>query len=101
MSWLVAHDVEEGREHLNFSHWGELDPDEQAELAGEAIEEVEEGHMPLPNYLRLHPEARLSGDDIALLRAWAAGVEAADGGGDGDDDSGRGRGRGRGRGGDD
>ncbi len=71
ISWLVAHDVEEGREHLNFSEWNRLDGEERAELIEEVWEEVEEGEMPLWFYLPLHPEARLSPGDMETLRDWA------------------------------
>ena len=64
MSWLVQRDVDEGREHLNFSAW-----DRPQKNAHEAAEEVEEGAMPLPKYLRLHPEARLSDAEKAELVA--------------------------------
>ena len=72
LSWVVAYDVEEGREHLNFSAWNRLDAGERAEAIEEVWEEVEEGEMPLWFYLPLHPEARLSPDDMERLEAWAA-----------------------------
>jgi hypothetical protein len=72
-SWLVAHDVEEGREHLNFSEWDQLSAEDQIEAMEEAWEEVEEGEMPLWFYLPMHPEARISAADRAVLRRWAGG----------------------------
>lgn len=55
MSWLVQRDVDEGREHLNFSTFATSggDSDEAAELVGA-------GEMPPWFYLPLHSEARLS-----------------------------------------
>ena len=64
-SWLVAHDVEEGREHLNISRWGHQKKNE----GDEAAEEVEEGEMPPAIYLPTHPEARLNSDEKAQLIA--------------------------------
>jgi mono/diheme cytochrome c family protein len=55
VSWLVQHDVEEGREYLNVSQWGQ-----GKQEAEEAAEEVEEGNMPIPAYLITHPEADLT-----------------------------------------
>ncbi len=72
-SWLVAHDVEEGREHLNFSEWDRLGSEDQEEAMEEVWEEVEEGEMPLWFYLPLHPEARLSKEDREILMRWASG----------------------------
>ena len=71
MSWLVAHDVEEARDHLNFSQWGTLDAKRREKLTEEIWEEVEEGEMPLKVYLLAHPDARLSEADKATLRDWS------------------------------
>jgi mono/diheme cytochrome c family protein len=54
VSWLVQRDVNEGRQRLNFSDWGrvrELDDIPRV---------VKSGEMPLPIFLIMHPEARLT-----------------------------------------
>ncbi len=71
VSWLVADDVKEGREHLNFSNWDLLDQDKREKMKSEIWEELEAGDMPLWFYLPLHPDARLSRDDLTVIRAWA------------------------------
>ena len=81
VSWLVYKDVQEGREHLNISEWNRPQKD-----ADEASEKVQEGEMPLPIYLPLHPEARLSPTEKAELVAGLAatlGTEGGEGGGNG------------------
>ena len=75
VSWLVASDVHEGREHLNFSTWNRLDAEERADLMDEVWEVVSEGEMPLWFYLPLHPDARLTDSDLAILRQWSQSVE--------------------------
>lgn len=70
-SWLIAHDVEEAREHLNFSTWDRYSSEEKAHLLEEMWEEVEEGEMPLWFYVPLHPEAELSEADMKTLEDWA------------------------------
>jgi hypothetical protein len=72
VSWLVAHDVDEARDHLNFSLWGTYEPKRQQHLASEIREEVEDGGMPLGKYLLAHPDARLTNESRALLAAWSA-----------------------------
>lgn len=64
VSWLVQHDVEEGREHFNVSTW-----DRGHGHADEAAEEFEEGEMPLWFYLPLHSHARLDEAETAELLA--------------------------------
>jgi hypothetical protein len=56
VSWLVQHDVNEGRSRLNFSEWGTRHIDEPWEIG----EVVQEGQMPPSKYLVMHPEARLT-----------------------------------------
>ncbi len=55
ISWLVQHDVDEGRAHLNFSEF-----DRGQSHAHDAAEELEEGEMPPKIYLRMHARAELS-----------------------------------------
>ena len=63
MSWLVRNDVDGGRDELNFSEWGE----DSADAAEDAEEEIVEGRMPLPNYLRIHRDAQLTDEEAAVL----------------------------------
>ncbi|HIL80808.1 MAG TPA: heme-binding protein [Myxococcales bacterium] len=74
-SWLIAYDIEEARDHLNFSTWDRYDEDEQIDKIEEAWEEVEEGEMPPFFYLPLHPTARLDEADRAVLREWAKNAD--------------------------
>jgi len=69
VSWLLAHDVEEGREELNFSAWSYHAND--AKMKAEIVEEIAEGEMPLPIYRLAHPEAKVTDAELASLRAWA------------------------------
>jgi hypothetical protein len=62
VSWLVQHDVNEGRAVLNFSEW----PSSSKE-AGEASQEVREGEMPPMLYQLLHADARLTAADREQL----------------------------------
>ena len=71
ISFLIANDVEEAREHLNFSAWASHDTEWQAHHREEAWEEVEEGEMPLWFYIPLHSAAELSEADLKTLREWA------------------------------
>lgn len=70
-SWLIEHDVKEGRAELNFSTWNRYSEEKRAEKLHEMCEEVEEREMPLWFYVTLHSDARLTADDIKTLRRWA------------------------------
>jgi hypothetical protein len=95
ISWLVAHDVREGREELNFYRWGAVDARRRARAGRKIREEVAERGMPPWLYLAAHPEARLADADRAILSAWAGRLEA-EAVGEGEDGGGRRR-RGRDR----
>jgi mono/diheme cytochrome c family protein len=71
-SWLVQHDVEEGREHFNVSTWDRGPGD-----ADEAAEEFEDGEMPPGLYTLMHPSARLAPEERDAL---LAGLRATFGG---------------------
>lgn len=67
VSWLVAHDVNEGRGQMNMSTGqGELE-------GGDMARQIERGNMPPQIYLSMHPEARLTADQKTQL---IAGLEA-------------------------
>lgn len=74
VSWLLAWDVGEGREELNFSTWNRYSQKKRDKIIKEIRKEVEEGEMPPWFYLPLHPDARLSDSDHSVLRAWATNV---------------------------
>ncbi len=76
VSWLLAWDVREGRKELNFSTWNRYNQKKRNKIMKEIWEEVEEGDMPPWFYLPLHPQARLSDNDRAVLRAWSGHVPA-------------------------
>ena len=70
-SWLIAYDIDEARDHMNFSTWNQYDEDEQIDMIEEVWEEVEEGEMPPFFYTPLHPPAQLDENDRAVLREWS------------------------------
>jgi uncharacterized membrane protein len=74
LSWLVAHDVKEGREELNFSRWDGEEPRRAAKRARKMAQEIEEHEMPPWLYLLAHPGARLTEADRALISTWADGL---------------------------
>jgi hypothetical protein len=71
ISWMVASDVHEGRDEMNFSTWNGLAGRRRAKILHEIVEEVEEGEMPPWSYRWIHADARLTADDRGTLIAWA------------------------------
>ena len=74
VSWLVTKDVHDGRKHFNFSTWDDYDPEDRIDIIDEMYEEAEEGEMPLPIYLKMHSDAKLTPEDLQILNQWANGA---------------------------
>ena len=68
LSWLMAYAVKEGRHAVNFSEWASYPPDRQRALLAASCQDVTAGKMP-GAYTLLHPETRLSAQDIETVCA--------------------------------
>ena len=71
MSWKVVADVDRARAHVNFSDWAALDPARRHVTRVLVAKAVVDHRMPAWYYLSLHPDARMSDPDRAVLAAWA------------------------------
>ena len=73
-SWLIASDVQEGRQEMNFSSWSKYQGEKQQELLGEICKQVSSGEMPGTAYSLMHPEARLTDSERSTICAWTRNV---------------------------
>jgi hypothetical protein len=72
-AYLIArHDILKARSHLNFSTLGSAPPAVQRAKLFEAVNMIQLGAMPLPQFVALHPDARVSPDELAELKAYLA-----------------------------
>ncbi len=73
VSWLVAHEVNEGRRRLNFSDWEDYaaDPGTARHKLEEIADFVGNGAMAPWYYRMMHPQARLSPVQRATIIDWA------------------------------
>ena len=70
--WLVRHDILTAREHLNFSTLGAKPAAAQKATLYEAVNMVQLGAMPLPRFLSLHPDARVTPQELNTLKTYLA-----------------------------
>ncbi len=70
-SFLITRDVIEGRKHLNFSEFSDLNEYDSTKIAAEIIEVIKEEQMPILPYLLLHPKASLRDSEAKILINWA------------------------------
>ena len=69
-SWLMERDIMEAREHMNFSLWQDYDKDTRMDMLARTATEVRKGEMPVKQYLMMHPEARFTEAERALIINW-------------------------------
>ena len=62
VSWMIQHDVQQGRARLNFSQGGSA-----RRAAGEAAHQLQRGTMPPAYYGIMHPAANLTPEEKQTL----------------------------------
>ena len=70
MSWLIYRDVEQGRKQIDFSDWTIYRPITRMHKLQWMGRALRQESMPPLSYLLLHPRARLTAEDRALLERW-------------------------------
>jgi mono/diheme cytochrome c family protein len=70
--WLVRHDILTAREHLNFSTIGSKPAAAQRATLFEGVNMIQLGAMPLPQFTALHPDAKVTPEELATLKAYLA-----------------------------
>lgn len=70
ISWLIESDVNGGRSHWNMSKWEQYSIEVKEQILSQIGPMVRNRKMPVPQYLFLHPEAKLSDADVDLIYQW-------------------------------
>jgi Haem-binding domain len=70
VSWLLAHDVQQARSHMNLSQWQDYSTDDRLRLLSAIGSAVRNREMPPQRYLMLHPEARLRDGERQQIYRW-------------------------------
>ncbi len=71
VAWWLNDHIEEGKHHVNFSEFGKYPLAKQAKKLKKCAKEIEEGDMPLDNYLWIHKDAILTPQEKQLVLDWA------------------------------
>ncbi|PJZ55931.1 heme-binding domain-containing protein [Leptospira barantonii] len=71
----LFHHVDEGKAELNFSQWGELSKKEKSNKGDSILETLEEGEMPPSDYVLLHPSAKITKEELEVLKNWIHDLE--------------------------
>jgi uncharacterized membrane protein len=76
ISWYVDKKIKRGKFSLNFSNWGSFEPwQRRLFLQGGIIYDININKMPPKSYLLLHPEAKITEKERALIAKWIESVD--------------------------
>jgi hypothetical protein len=75
--WIVRDHVLDARTHINFSEIGKLPLAQQKGVLYEGVMQVTRGAMPIPAYVAFHPEAKVSDQDLNVLKNYLASISPA------------------------
>lgn len=70
--WLVRHDVLRARKRLNFSTLGSKPIGAERASLFESVNMIQLGAMPLRQFTRLHPEAKITPENLQMLKDYLA-----------------------------
>jgi hypothetical protein len=61
--------------HLNLSKWDQYSPDKQSEKAKAMCKKVTENEMPPKRFIKNHPDAVPTSDEIKIICDWAQSMQ--------------------------
>lgn len=74
IGWWMASHIKEGKDELDFSEFGTYDSKRANHKLEEISEEIAEGHMPINSYLWIHPEAKVTDEELKAINGWIASL---------------------------
>jgi len=75
-AWFLKSHIDDARRHLNFSVWNTYDTKKKRHKLEEVVEQLEAKNMPLPSYLWIHWDAKVSDEERKILIDWATAERA-------------------------
>ena len=70
VAWFMEEHIEEGKEELNFSEFGDYSKRRQKSKLKSIISQIKDDEMPLWNYTLIHQDAKLSENEKEILEDW-------------------------------
>ena len=73
VSWYTVGHVNQGRSELNFSEWFTYSTRKKSTRLNAICDQCKRGEMPLSSYALVHPDVRLSPEEVEMICAWSSG----------------------------
>jgi mono/diheme cytochrome c family protein len=77
VGWWLAHHINEGKHHLNFSEYASYPQKRQVRKLKQIMDQIDEGEMPMDSYLWIHKDAKLTEAEKATVMNWGNPIYAA------------------------
>lgn len=74
IGWWMASHIKEGKDELDFSEFKTYSAKKANHKLEEVSEQIAEGHMPIKSYLWLHPEAKVTPEELESINGWIASL---------------------------
>ena len=75
--WIVRDHVLDGRKRVNFSEIGKLPAAQQKAALYDGLFQMSRGTMPIPAYVAFHPDAKISDQDVTVLKNYLLSISPA------------------------
>jgi hypothetical protein len=75
VGWILEYHIKEGRADLNFDEFKGYSKRRQLNKLRSIRTSIKEGSMPIPSYLMIHHDAKLSAKEKTLITEWAQRTE--------------------------
>lgn len=75
VSWFIKSHIDEGREHLNFSEFGNYNKYQINGVLSDCVTTMKKGEMPLGSYTIIHKKSILNKKEQEQLLAWFVEVQ--------------------------
>lgn len=74
IGWWMASHIKQGKDELDFSEFGRYDSKRANHKLEEISEEIAEDHMPIESYLWLHPDKKVTDEELKAINGWIASL---------------------------
>ena len=72
IAWMMANDIKEGKQNLNFSEFGTYSIRKQANKLRAIAKSINDGSMPISAYTIMHTDAKLSEENKKMITEWVS-----------------------------
>lgn len=74
INFVVNSHIKKGSALLNFSKWDSLSDAKRKGILYYSLNKIMAGEMPLPSYSMVHPSARISEEQMAIIKNYLSGI---------------------------